>query len=279
MTLILSHMSQTEQLLVADRKLTDARNGRLVADNAFKIFLFCNPDRGYQFAVAFTGLATLGDCKTIDWLRQALPLHLSDQVELATGLARFKEACSRKFASLRLAERDWKRTIFVLTGRYLDARTGEYEPVTLVVGNVIDGNGDPAADVREDFGHYFLTRQSTTPPERFWSTEAFGDTSALTGHDRGFFRTARYLRRPIPASAKLELAARFIRSVGRVGSSVGKDVQGLILPRNEMARAAEWAEVKGGRQEMPPYVHASGVAFSWSMSPGPFDPSTFVPRA
>jgi len=259
MTLILAHFTVREQLLVADRKLTDGATGRLINNDAYKLIQFESPSDGYQFAVAFTGLARAGGFETMGWLMDALPKAFPVGGDFNDGLDRFKADCADTFGRIKSEN---KRIAVIFNGRYHDGRTTAWEPMTLIVSNALEEDGSWSARVNDHFDHRGITRDLKVDPARVHDTRCFGDLRALSFHQKTLARTKRYLRAEISPLAKLELAARFIRTVGRAGSSVGKDVLGIVFPAGGQARAGEWPEHKGRRETLPHYVHASGVRIS-----------------
>lgn len=73
MTLFIASATADAQVIVADRRITDLRTGKVYGDSTYKIFLYANGRQRYRFGVAFTGLAHLGSISTIDWLMETLP--------------------------------------------------------------------------------------------------------------------------------------------------------------------------------------------------------------
>lgn len=262
MTLIAAYASANEQILVADRRLTDGLTGKLITDQSYKVLYFQHSGNGFAFAVGFTGLATAGPFKTMDWLVSALPVCFSGSTSIGDCFERFRQDCSKTFRSLPVRT-EYKNTTFVFAGYINTTGAMDHEAGVISVSNAPGPDGAVSDE--------FSVRPNVNRPDEdmasFCRVEYFGNVAELARRNRTRIRVERYLRRNLSASLKLELLARLVRTIGRAGSNVGKDVLGICVRRGASALGGEWPAAKGRRETMPPFLSSSGVYFSDASMP------------
>lgn len=267
MTLIVSYMSNEEQLLVVDQRLTDAcTEGPWVSrPRTHKTGLFCNPDQRYQFAFAYWGLAEIGRERTEDWLTRMLPQHMGPRVPLMQGARAFTDACTLAFKSVRFPA---KQVGYVLQGRYTCSASQREEPFLFVISNCIARNGAQTFVLDDEFGCVSWNKRPHTEDDHV--LRLYGNRREVKPHLPSWRRLRRLLRRPIASGAKLELVGRFVRRVGASADdkgTIGKDCFGTLMQQGQVASGVEWPEVKGRRESLPYVVFATGDAFTHASLP------------
>lgn len=185
---------------------------------------------------------------------------MGPSVPLMEGAQVFTNACTDAFAAVRFPA---KQIGFVMQGRYMSAVSRREEPFLFIISNCISRNGSQTFQLGDEFGCMSWVKQPNTGDDHV--LRCYGNLHAAEPHLSSYKRLKRLLRRPIASHAKLELAGRFVRRVGKAPEekgTIGKDCFGLIMQPGRIAEAVEWPESKGRRESLPYLVFAAGGAFT-----------------
>lgn len=242
MTLIIASANWNEQFIVADRRIS--KGGQLADDKAYKILYFLNPNQGYRFLIAYTGIAEWGSWKCIDWLTDILPIAFSSNNDLYQGIGGLVEVVQQKISSFTTLNKKYKRLTFVLCGyqHFGDVYTGATinAPFIASVSNCMDEDRNSTLQVSDEFRglvNCFIDKSD-------YGICCAGDLDAASTHRQDFIQLKRYIRRPIPTSAKIELSKDFIRLVADSSGkkTVGKNILAEAILENGNAQGFDFPE-------------------------------------
>ena len=263
MTLIVASAQHGTQFVVADRRVTRQSSGILVDDWTYKILQYWNAQQGYQFLVAYTGLAELSGRSTLDWFMQSLPEVFDSTTEIAHAIAAFPDECEKELAHIRTLPPKNKGLTIVLCGRYNrygpDMRTPEYIPFVAVISNCIDQFGRQTSQV----SHKLRAHSARLVRPKAHITLCRGDLVSASKHTREFSQACRLIRRPVSYKAKVLIAADYIRRVADTSKTVGKNLLGAALLEPWHSEAFDFPENTAVvTKTMPHLIFANGTQFT-----------------
>lgn len=262
MTLIIAHSSHDAQILVADRRITNAYTGQTINDRSYKLLQYRNSAQDYVFGVAYTGLAKLGRESTTDWLMDVLPRAMPQQKEIGLAFSSFAGECSKKFSVIRGIAPSLKATTFVFCGRF-NVFSPENEPpcpFVAVVSNCVDNHGRQVAAVASDFKILKWARPYFNPSKHPTTTLCRGDLLSASKHGTTFKKVIRQMRTDISPESKVRLAVQYVKLVAESSITVGLDVLSLCLYANGESSGGEYPKWKHQiTRTMPHLVMADGA--------------------
>ena len=272
MTLIVASATHKEQIIVADRLITDAYSGKVYDDEHYKIIVFHNPYQNYKFAAAFTGLAALDYEPTVDWLMNTLPKVMTPQVNAGDGITAFNNACTERFSKLRKIPEKFRGTTFLFCGTYY----GQIEnkpinsiiPFVSITSNSVDNIGRQINSVSKEFRSFSARLFKKKSSIRLCR----GDLITAGRHTpelRGLFRI---LRKQVTHKAKVQAATQYIRKVSQASTSVGGDILGIAFTSSGWEGFDYHIDDKRHHVTMPHYVSADGSRMT-NFKAGPIEKS------
>lgn len=263
MTLIIYSAKKDIQLIVVDRRLTNALTGKALDEESYKLISFNNSRQRYRCLVSLTGLASLnGGVSTINWLATALPETMGERLTPGVGLENLAQVFSDKWGSLRIRQK-WKNTSVVFVGYRQIEEPPFVHCFTAVISNFqkIDSVGNP-----KQFGTFSLSIVGSTPTNEteFYSIGCFGDRSAASQLKDRLNRTIRILRKCKTYPPQIRVATQFIQQVayrrkhGTVGNRLLWAAQGPAI--QVVCGSSPLEPEKNGtiRRAMPYVVDARG---------------------
>jgi hypothetical protein len=213
-------------ILVSDQRLTDARTGRPVTDQANKAIA----DTRGNFGFAYTGIASIRARSTLDWIMDAM-VEGQDPMSSLTSL---RNAGNRDFAGLPVRP-SIKRLAVVGSGwAVFSSGDGEPEPFLVCVSN-FDG-GDKWLDEAQGkfkIRWFFPQRLKRFDPEHGGHEFGIWTAGQNVPHKRQR-RLIRQLENNFQRTDSLTPVARAIteefRSLARVNSRIGKGMVVISIP-------------------------------------------------
>lgn len=272
MTLIIASATHEEQIVVADRLITDAYTGKMYDDEHYKIVVFHNAYQNYKFAAAFTGLAVLDHEPTVDWLMNTLPKVMPPHVNAGDGITAFNNACTERFSKLRKIPEKFRGTTFLFCGTY----HGQVEskpinadiPFVSITSNSVDKIGRQIDTVSNEF-HSFSARLFREKSSIRLCRGDLVNAGRHTAELRGLFRI---LRKKVTHKAKVQAATQYIRKVSQTSSCVGGDILGIAFRLSRWEGFDYHADDERHHVTMPHYVSADGSRMT-NFKAGPIEQS------
>jgi hypothetical protein len=216
-------------ILVSDQRLTDARTGQLVTDQANKAIA----DTRGNFGFAYTGIASIRDQSTLDWIMDAMV----EGKDPASSLISLRNAGDRDFARLPVKP-SIKRLAVVGSGwAIFSSGNGEPEPFLVCVSN-FDGGEKWLDEAQSKFKirWFFPQRLKRFNPEHGGREFGVWTAGQNVSHKRQR-RLIRQLEKNFQRTDSLTPVARAIaeefRSLAQVNSRIGKGMVVMSIPHPE----------------------------------------------
>jgi len=229
MTLLIASATQNEQIIAADRLLTDIRTQNKYSDSAYKIIQYINPIRGYKFAIAYTGLAVIGRQPTSEWLLDILPQVMPSNTYVGNGITNLTIECTRRFREIRNIPLQYKGITFVLCGQYQGTvgnnNTIRNIPFVSIISNSIDARGRQINKVSREF--YAFEKRILDSKSYFHICR--GDLVTAGKSIKELHQLYRLLRKKLPYKAKVRSMATYIRKQAKKSKTIGNDILGLAI--------------------------------------------------
>lgn len=260
MTLFIASAKGDAQLIVADRRITDSRTGKVYDDSAYKIFLYENRRQGYRFGVAFTGLSHLDNVSTLDWLMATLPKVMNQDNDIGIAITAFTSECTNRFKAITTLPIRYKGITIVFCGRYNKfgphVSLTEQVPFLTIISNCVDKIGRQINSVSNDFAAF----SSRLLKPKSHITLCRGDLSSASRYPKEFMQVRRLFRRDLSHKTKIRIAIDYIRTVASRSHTVGLDVLGLALLKNGNAEGFDYhVDENNIVRTMPHFVSADGT--------------------
>lgn len=272
MTLIIASATHQEQILVADRLITDANSGNVYDERHYKIVVFRNRRQNYEFAAAFTGLAALDNESTVDWLMDILPKVMTPSVNAGDGITAFNRACTVRYSKIGQIPFKWRGTTFIFCGWYY----GQLEnksinakiPFVSITSNAIDKIGRQINSVSREFSSFSTRLFKNKSGIRLCR----GDLISAGRHTSELRNLFRILRRDVSHKAKVQFATQYIRQVSLSSKSVGSDILGVAFTESGCECFDYHIDDNNCYVTMPHFVSADGARMT-NFRGGPVKPS------
>ncbi len=258
MTLIIASATHEEQIIVADRLITDAYSGKIYDKEHYKIVVFHNPYQNYQFAAAFTGLAELNNESTVNWLMDTLPKVMTPDVNAGDGITAFTHACTERFRKIRKIPTRFRGATFVFCGAYYgqvgNKGINSNVPFVSITSNSVDKTGRQVNSVSNEFRSF----SARLLKEKSNISLCRGDLVNAGRHNTELRALFRILRKKVSHKAKLELVTQYIRKVSKTSGSVGKDILGIAFTETGWEGFDYHIDEDKLHVTMPHYISADG---------------------
>lgn len=200
----------------------------------------------------------------VDWLIESLPEAMDVKTGLSFAIESLKDVCNGQIVpKLNRITRRYRALTLVLCGRYMQFHRTTHEtrhaPFLALISNSAGDHGRQHGEVADYFSAYSAWPSA---PSKGISI-CRGDLQAAGSFTSDLHDLFRYLRRSIPYSAKVNLAARYISHVSKKSNWVSESVLGLAIHDLTSAEAFDYT-VQTGKQvkTMPHMVFASGGHFT-----------------
>jgi hypothetical protein len=241
-------------VLVSDRRLT--RNGVLFEDESNKATVFVCKDS--RLAVAYTGLAELGNFLTRRWLPEVLTESAAPDFLMVPTIERFTEWATRDFANIKVRTPSDKHLSVVLAGYCYD-ETPPRCYCWLVSNFEWFGDQRPPELLSDQFMAFYY-RDKRPTETNVDILLPVGVAGAVRQKDYESLHTL--LHENKPAQALVGKGIDVIRTAAESvrGQLIGKQCTSIILPSNPEEEAiCEYHSAKfATKHYLPSFINARG---------------------
>lgn len=254
MTLILAMGNRQQVVLVSDRRLT--RNGVLFEDESNKAsVIFCKDAR---LAVAYTGLAQLGNFQTRRWLPEVLMDSAAPDFLMIPTIERFTERATRDLANINVSKPQDKHLSVVFAGYCYD----ETPPrcYCWLVSNFEWFGDQRPPELSADKFMVFYYRDKRPREENFDILLPAGVPNAVRQKDYESLHALLHENKPAQAIVGKGIDAIRTAAASARDQLIGKQCNSIILPSNPEEQALfDYHSAKvATRHYLPSYINARG---------------------
>lgn len=211
MTLVLGCITESDAVMVSDRRLTDSRTGRPVEENRNKALILCG-----HFTLGYTGLADIEGMPTDQWLAEILV-----EPSGSTPFQLIAEKATEAFGRIKLDRRARMHSFLALGWAAFRRSPSELQPGVIVVSNYLGDDGQWLPEARNEF----VARRWEIPPGRRHLLSWVGQ--ALTTAEAG--KVNRYLDRIIRSARGTADIARLLAWQLRIVAARNRSVGSALL--------------------------------------------------